>query len=81
LVKFTCSLHTLCVFRFPYFDHDAFMHHTMHVLDAPGLKHERLVERLINLMSVLTWSSYTPDCRIYRRLGKFNHLREFLWNS
>jgi len=29
-------LHALCVFRFPYFDHDAFMHHTMHVLDAPG---------------------------------------------
>ena len=27
----------LCVFRFPlYFDHDGFMHHTMHVLDAPG---------------------------------------------
>src|SRR6218665_2461036 len=21
----------------PYFDHDAFMHHPMHVLDAPGL--------------------------------------------
>jgi len=20
----------------PYFDHDAFMHHTMHVLDAPA---------------------------------------------
>jgi len=36
-VKFTCYLHTFCVFRFPlYFHHDAFMHHTMHVLDAPG---------------------------------------------
>jgi len=23
-------------FVFPEFDHDAFMHHTMHVLDAPG---------------------------------------------
>ena len=23
----------------PYFDHDAFMHHTMHVLDASGRKH------------------------------------------
>ena len=35
-VKFTCFLHTLCVLRFPAkFDHDAFMHHTMHVLDAP----------------------------------------------
>ena len=30
-------LHTLCVFGFPlYFDHDAFMHHTMHVLDTPA---------------------------------------------
>ena len=29
-------LHTLCVFRFPYFYHNAFMHHTMRVLDAPG---------------------------------------------
>src|SRR6218665_1400346 len=37
--KCRCSLHTLCVFRFPpNFDHDAFMHHTMHVLDAPGNK-------------------------------------------
>ena len=34
--KFTCFLHTFCVFRFPpYFDHDAFMHQPMHVLDAP----------------------------------------------
>ena len=36
LGKFTCFLHALCVFRFPpYFDHDAFIHHPMHVLDAP----------------------------------------------
>src|SRR6218665_4177737 len=29
---YTCILHTLCVFRLsPYFDHDAFMHHTIHV--------------------------------------------------
>ena len=34
--KFTCFLHTLCVFRSPYFDHDAFMHHTTHVLEATG---------------------------------------------
>ena len=35
-VKSMCFLHTFCVFRFPpQFDHDAFMHHTMHVLDAP----------------------------------------------
>jgi len=42
LQKFTCFLHTLCVFRFPpYFDHDAFMHHPMHVLDAPDNDHSR----------------------------------------
>src|SRR6218665_4230335 len=35
--KFTSFLHTFCVFP-PYFDHDAFMHHPMHVLDAPGLR-------------------------------------------
>jgi len=36
LHKFTCFLHTLRVFRSPYFYHDAFMHHPMQVLDAPG---------------------------------------------
>src|SRR6218665_1136805 len=35
--KFTCFLHTLRVFCPPYFYHDAFMHHTMHVLDAPAV--------------------------------------------
>src|SRR6218665_4216354 len=30
----TCFLHTLRVFS-PYFDNDVFMHHPMHVLDAP----------------------------------------------
>src|SRR6218665_3388901 len=34
--KFTSFLHTFCVYFPPYFDHDAFMHHPMHVLDAPG---------------------------------------------
>src|SRR6218665_2589871 len=38
LEKFTCFLHAFSVFSFPpYFDHDAFMHHPMHVLDAPGV--------------------------------------------
>ena len=32
--QFTSFLNTLRVFP-PYFDHDAFMHHPMHVLDAP----------------------------------------------
>ena len=26
----------MCILFLPYFDHDAFMHHPMHVLDAPG---------------------------------------------
>src|SRR6218665_2427681 len=36
LGKFNCFLHTLRVLFPPYFDHDAFMHHPMHVLDAPA---------------------------------------------
>ena len=33
------AFYILCVFRFPpYFDHDAFMHHAMHVLDVPGFR-------------------------------------------
>ena len=32
--KFITFLHALCVISPPYFDHDAFMHHPMHVLDA-----------------------------------------------
>src|SRR6218665_3915798 len=34
-VKFTC-FYKLCVFRSPYFHHDAFMHCKMHVLDTPA---------------------------------------------
>jgi len=34
-VKFTRFFYILCVFDSPYFHHDAFMQHTMHVLDAP----------------------------------------------
>jgi len=31
-----CFFLNLIFFGFPYFDHDAFMHHVLHVLDAPG---------------------------------------------
>jgi len=34
--KFTCFDILYVFFVSPYFDYDAFMHHTMHVLDAPG---------------------------------------------
>src|SRR6218665_2738529 len=34
------NLHVFCmlyvILPSPYFDHDAFMHHTMHILDAPA---------------------------------------------
>src|SRR6218665_1648604 len=30
------AFYILCVYFPPYFDHDAFMHHPMHVLDAPA---------------------------------------------
>jgi len=38
-LQYTCFLHTFCVFRFPLLEHVAFMHHAMHVLEAPGLLH------------------------------------------
>src|SRR6218665_117891 len=45
LGKFTCLiLHTLRVFP-PYFDHDAFVHHPMHVLDASGTWHPQTRSR------------------------------------
>jgi len=48
LGKFTCFLHGLCVFRFPpYFDHDAFMHHPMHVLDAPGFMSPAMSQQIL----------------------------------
>src|SRR6218665_3791544 len=36
LEKITCFFYILVYFVSPYFDHDAFMHHPMHVLDAPA---------------------------------------------
>ena len=35
-VQFTSFGLNLRFFGFPYFDHDAFTHHTLHVLDAPA---------------------------------------------
>jgi len=40
--KFTCFFTYFMFISFPlYFDHEAFMHHTMHVLDAPDYKGAR----------------------------------------
>ena len=38
LNKFTCFYILYVYFVSPYFDHDEFMHHPMHVLDAPDRK-------------------------------------------
>ena len=62
-------LHTICVFRFPpYFDHDAFMHHPMQVLDAPAIEQSSITLTL--------WSGQVLDgifwmC-MYFRLGNLN---------
>src|SRR6218665_1806564 len=37
LEKFTCFTYFMCISFPPYFDHDAFMHHPMYVLDALGI--------------------------------------------
>src|SRR6218665_2852742 len=52
LDKFTCFSHTLRVFpSFPYFDHDAFMPHPMHVLDAPG-QIKQLLDSSVNAFTL-----------------------------
>jgi|SRR6218665_3606964 len=38
-VKFMFFTYFMCFSFPPYFDHDAFMHHTMHVLDASDVNH------------------------------------------
>src|SRR6218665_2037544 len=40
-VKLTCFYMPYVFFVPPCFDHDAFMHHTMHVLDAPEVKRRK----------------------------------------
>jgi len=40
----------------PYFDHDAFMHHPMHVLDAPDFSDE---------LHILTYSYETVVSTLY----------------
>jgi len=44
------------IFCFPYFDHDAFMHHVFHVLDAPG--HEYDPPPLVNVHMSSTWNTH-----------------------
>src|SRR6218665_1890433 len=65
--KFTCFLYNLCVFRFPYFDHDAFMHHPMHVLEAPG-PHNRLFSCL---------ALYFKTSTIHKKLYCINSCQSF----
>jgi len=52
-------LHTLRVFRFhPYFYHDAFMHHTMHVLNAPPLL-------IVSYCSIASVRFFDPQTHFY----------------
>ena len=59
-VEFTCFCMLYVYFASPYFYHDAFMHHAMHVLDAPddegGL--QQVIEE-----SRTTWRIATLDVR------------------
>src|SRR6218665_2535917 len=50
---FTCFM---CISFPPYFDHDAFMHHPMHVLDAPVLRHYNYIVKfpLFNYLFVVS---------------------------
>src|SRR6218665_147785 len=63
LEKFTCFFtHFMCILFPPCFDHDAFMHHPMHILDAPdGNTIEfgyRLWPHPINEINVIYWETY-----------------------
>src|SRR6218665_893367 len=65
LGKFTCFLHTLRVFRSPYFDHDAFMHHPMHVLDAPGNMSTMAGQHTLDADSGLSWYPAVSHIQVY----------------
>ena len=57
----------------PYFDHDAFMHHTMHVLDASGPKQPYAISRALARAEISSetfpWQMAANDLsgRYYRR--------------
>src|SRR6218665_1870370 len=49
----------LCISFTPYFDHDAFMHHLMHVLDAPGVIKEFFSEIVVVLVRKGSYTTLT----------------------
>ena len=52
----------VCISFPPYFDHDAFMHHPMHVLDAPAQKHTMQNWTLhVDPAQGWTWVPYMPQ--------------------
>src|SRR6218665_4173142 len=62
---FTYFTYFTCIFFPPYFDHDAFMHHPMHVLDAPDF---------------LTPPNFHKSCQLQKSyLSSFSSLSQFLF--
>jgi len=66
------------VFRFPYFVHDAFMHHTMHVLDASddgnqlGFLRHRVALPLLSFL--ITGPPRTPVLKVTNFRSSFGKL-------
>jgi len=66
-VKFACFYILYMLFVFPYFDHDAFMHHTMHVLDVlrisvtSSLKFDNRSNPYIVIAVPPLWNKLTPE--------------------
>jgi len=54
----------MCISFLPYFDHDAFMHHPMHVLDAPAAMKQI---RAFSVVGLLTWNGLHSEHRIINR--------------
>jgi len=48
----------MCISFPPYFDHDAFMHHPMHVLDAPDIRGVQYLAPLVSSVTVTFLHSY-----------------------
>jgi len=55
----------------PYFDHDAFMHHTMHILDAPALHVTRCRYVRLRDWSTIAYNLHSITCR----------RKHYVWNE
>src|SRR6218665_2654465 len=70
------ALYRPTCFCFPYFDHDAFMHHALRVLDASALEMYKIRKNLMDNppSEILT----SVDCFFWQRLCQFPL---FHWSS